>query len=259
MYLLYHVVPMEGKTLNAVLVEQMTATWPAWLGKSFIIAALASSAALLFIAAANRISGGPRVLANMAGDRWMPTRFANLSDRLVTQNGGAADGRGGAGCRSRHTCFDEHTHRAFTASTCYHLQPLATRHGAPLWLDRAKEVKWKRKFFINGVGFLLTTGILISLCHREFFEGGWATLLVTGIFDRRGLWHQTSLRKDAKTSATPQRPSSPHLKWTPRMRRLFPATQCDPKERTAVFLVNGFNGHRPAHAARRHADVSEGL
>ena len=30
---------------------------------------------------------GPRVLANLALDRWMPTKFATLSDRLVTQNG----------------------------------------------------------------------------------------------------------------------------------------------------------------------------
>ena len=34
-----------------------------------------------------RPDDGPRVLANMAVDRWMPTRFASLSDRLVTQNG----------------------------------------------------------------------------------------------------------------------------------------------------------------------------
>ena len=29
-YLLYHVTPVDGKTLNAVLVEKMTATWPHW-------------------------------------------------------------------------------------------------------------------------------------------------------------------------------------------------------------------------------------
>ena len=57
------------------------------LAQGFVIAALASSAALLFIAAQTGFLGGPRVLANMAVDRWMPTRFASLSDRLVTQNG----------------------------------------------------------------------------------------------------------------------------------------------------------------------------
>ena len=86
-YLLYHVEPVDGKTLNAVLFEHMTATWPATPARIFIIAALASSAALLFIAAQTGFFGGPRILANMAVDRWMPTRFASLSDRLVTENG----------------------------------------------------------------------------------------------------------------------------------------------------------------------------
>src|SRR5882757_6866572 len=86
-YLLYHVTPTEGKTLNAVLFESLSVAWPAWLSKTFVIAAMASSAALLLIAAQTGFFGGPRVLANMAVDRWMPTRFATLSDRLVTQNG----------------------------------------------------------------------------------------------------------------------------------------------------------------------------
>ena len=30
---------------------------------------------------------GPRVLANMAHDSWMPRWFANLSERLATHNG----------------------------------------------------------------------------------------------------------------------------------------------------------------------------
>src|SRR5664279_2524487 len=86
-YLLYQVTPVPGETLNAVLFEKITATWPPLLAHGFVIAAMASSAALLFIAAQTGFFGGPRVLANMAVDRWMPTRFATLSDRLVTQNG----------------------------------------------------------------------------------------------------------------------------------------------------------------------------
>src|ERR1700744_1220216 len=86
-YLLYHVEHVEGQTLNAVLFGKITAAWPVSLSHGFVIAAMASSGALLFIAAQTGFFGGPRVLANMAVDRWMPTRFATLSDRLVTQNG----------------------------------------------------------------------------------------------------------------------------------------------------------------------------
>ena len=44
-YLLLGVHPAEGKTLNAVLLEQLTAGWPAWLGSGFVKVALISAAA----------------------------------------------------------------------------------------------------------------------------------------------------------------------------------------------------------------------
>jgi len=86
-YLLFHVTPQEGKTLNAVLFEKMTAGWSVGLGKSFVITAMVSAGALLFIAAQAGFLDGPRVLANMALDRWFPARFASFSDRFVAQNG----------------------------------------------------------------------------------------------------------------------------------------------------------------------------
>ena len=48
---------------------------------------LVSAALLLFVAAQTGFIGGPRVLANMAEDSWLPHRFSHLSERLVTQNG----------------------------------------------------------------------------------------------------------------------------------------------------------------------------
>src|SRR5207253_146559 len=53
----------------------------------FIICTLFAEAVLLFVAAQAGFLGGPRVVANMAVDSWMPHRFAALSDRLTTQNG----------------------------------------------------------------------------------------------------------------------------------------------------------------------------
>ena len=79
--------PPEGKTLNAVLFERLTANWPHGGAFVFILVTLASEAALLFVAAQTGFLDGPRVLSNMALDRWFPTRFATLSDRFVTHNG----------------------------------------------------------------------------------------------------------------------------------------------------------------------------
>src|SRR5262245_59992425 len=48
---------------------------------------LLSEGALLFVAAQTGILDGPRTLAAMAADQWVPKRFGHLSERLVTQNG----------------------------------------------------------------------------------------------------------------------------------------------------------------------------
>jgi hypothetical protein len=239
-YLLYHVTPVTGKTLNAVLFEQMTLAWPPWLGKSFVIAAMASSAALLFIAAQTGFLGGPRVLANMAADRWMPTRFATLSDRLVTQNGVLLMGVAAlivvfftsAAVNILVVLYSINVFITFSLS-----QLGMVRHW---WFDRANTRDWRRKISINGFGLLLTSGILISLCVVKFFEGGWVTLLVTGLLILAAFWVK---RHYAKTQISLQRLNE--LVAAVAIEEAHdhkPAPVCDHDARTAVFLVNGFNG-----------------
>src|SRR5262245_6594611 len=63
-YLLWGVSPVPGKTLNAVLVEKMTAHLP--LGTALAIVTLFSEGILLVVAAQAGFLDGPRVLANMA-------------------------------------------------------------------------------------------------------------------------------------------------------------------------------------------------
>ena len=80
-YLLWDIRHVEGKTMNAVLARSFAGTSP--LGDTFMILVLVSEGALLVVAAQAGFVDGPRVLANMAVDSWMPHRFAALSDRLV--------------------------------------------------------------------------------------------------------------------------------------------------------------------------------
>src|SRR2546428_5450756 len=84
-YLLTNAHPVAGKTLNAVLLQNLFRGWRA--GTAMVIITLLSEAALLVVAAQAGFLDGPRILANMANDSWMPHRFAQLSDRLVTQDG----------------------------------------------------------------------------------------------------------------------------------------------------------------------------
>ena len=243
-YLLYHVVPVKDKTLNAVLFETMTAGWSPGLSRAFVVAAMASSAALLIIAAQTGFFGGPRVLANMAVDRWMPTRLATLSDRLVTQNGVLLMGAAAfavvyfskAAVDVMVVLYSINVFITFSLS-----QLGMVRHW---WMVRGKVPKWRFKIFLNGLGLLLTGGILILLCVAKFDEGGWITLLVTGVLVGISFWvknHYLHTQKKlhrlnelvAAALADDAMMSAPVEKTPP---------PCDPNARTAVLLVNGFNG-----------------
>ncbi|HEY5345852.1 MAG TPA: APC family permease [Verrucomicrobiae bacterium] len=240
-YLLYHVEHVDGKTLNAVLFEKITSAWPAWLSHGFVISAMASSAALLFIAAQTGFLGGPRVLANMAVDRWMPTRFATLSDRLVTQNGVLLMG----GAALLVVLFTEASVEmlvvlySINVFITFSLSQLGmVRHW---WIDRKKEPCWKRKIIINGFGFLLTSGILVSLCIAKFDEGGWATLLVTGVLIGLSFWVKNHYRQTQKKLYRLNELVAAALADAAIVVEKTPPP-CDVNARTAVFLVNGFNG-----------------
>jgi len=244
-YLLYHVTQVEGKTLNAVLFEKMTANWPAGAGHTFVLAAMISSAALLIIAAQTGFFGGPRVLANMAVDRWMPTRLATLSDRLVTQNGvllmgGAAllvVGFTAAAVNVMVVLYSINVFITFSLS-----QLGMVRHW---WLVRHQEPRWRFKICLNGLGLTLTSGILLLLCVAKFDEGGWITLLVTGVLVGIAVWVKSHYKQTQKklhrlnelvaaALADDALAAAPAVDQAP--------APCDPNARTAVLLVNGFNG-----------------
>jgi amino acid transporter len=240
-YLLYSVQPVEGKTLNAVLFERITAAWPAGLGHGFVTVSMLSATALLFIAAQAGFLDGPRVLANMALDRWFPARFASLSDRFVTQNGlllmgGAAllamlATRGAVGL-----LVVLYSINVFITFSCSQLGMV--RHW---WKHRATAPQWKRKLAVNGIGLGATTFILVSLCVVKFHEGGWITLVVTGAVVGFAFFvkhHYQSATADLKRldELVP-------VVELPTFAEANPAgTKRITKGRTAIVLVNGFNG-----------------
>ncbi len=86
--------------MNAILVKKFTESWR--IGgidvsqAGIVVITLVSEGALLFVAAQTGFLDGPRVMANMALDNWMPTQFAALSERLTMRNGVYLHGRRGA-------------------------------------------------------------------------------------------------------------------------------------------------------------------
>ena len=240
-YLLAGVGSQPDKTLNAVLFERLTRGWPGATGLGFVVVTLASEAALLFVAAQTGFLDGPRVLANMALDRWFPTRFANLSDRFVTQNGvlliGAAAlvmmvlTRGSVALLV--VLYSINVFITFSLS-----QLGMVRHW---WNERRAERSWKKKLAINGAGLLLTGFILISLSAVKFHEGGWITLLATGILIGTAFAikrHYTRVSRQLRRLDE----IVPAADLAARSARPPEGAAPDPKAKTAVLFVNGFNG-----------------
>ncbi len=238
-YLLFSVAPEQGKTLNAVLFANITADFGV-PGQWFVLVTLVSEAALLFVAAQAGFVDGPRVLANLAQDRWLPTRFALLSDRLVTQNGILL--MGGAALvlmLVSHGSVDLlivlYSINVFITFTLSQLGMV--RHW---WQARGREQGWGKGLALNGVGLALTGFILVSVTVVKFDEGGWATLLVTGLLAACAMYirrHYAGvgrmLRKlDGLVEATEDVELGP----------IQPLPAPEAGERVAVLLVGGFNG-----------------
>ena len=71
--------------MNALLSDAVFSDWP--LGNGLALVTIFSEGMLLVVAAQAGFVDGPRVMANMAIDFWLPRRFAALSERLTMQNG----------------------------------------------------------------------------------------------------------------------------------------------------------------------------
>jgi amino acid transporter len=180
-YMLFDVQLDTHKTLNAVLLDNVTASWSPFWAKGFVLITLISEAALLLVAAQTGFIDGPRIMANMAIDHWFPKRFASLSDRLVTMNGVLLMGiasvilmiisKGSVALLV--VLYSINVFITFTIS-----QIGMVRHW---WLIRKEQLPWKRKLAINGIGLILTSLILFSVVILKFREGGWVTLLITGV------------------------------------------------------------------------------
>lgn len=242
-YILFNVRDTPGKTMNAILFESLTASWGGFYGVGFVWITLFSEAVLLFIAAQTGFLDGPRVLANMALDKWLPTKFAMLSDRLVTEKGILVMGIASlvmmlASNGSVDFLIVLYSINVFITFTLSQLGMV--KHW---WEQRGTEKQWFKKLMINGIGLTLTTFILISVLILKFNEGGWVTMVITGVlvlgaFFIKNHYNKTASilkRLDVIVEAAVLTGSDVHDSTTP-------APVYDRKAKTAAILVNGFNG-----------------
>lgn len=180
-YLLYGVTPIHGKTLNGVLLDAISSEMPAWFGALFSPVALFTEAALLIMAAQSGFLAGPRIIANMAADRWVPSKFANLSDVFVIRHGVLLIT--GASFALMAYTLGQVGYLVVLYSLAVFITYTLSQLGMIVhWAkERMYHRHWLKGLIINGIGFSLTASILISLVVLKFAEGAWLTLVVIAV------------------------------------------------------------------------------
>ncbi len=238
-YLLTGSRPHPTKVMNAVLADRVFGAWTVGgfsIGPILVVVTLVSAGCLLFVAAQTGFLDGPRILANMATDSWAPRRFAQLSDRLVTNNGIWL-----MGLAAFATLIYTHgavslllVMYAINVFLTFTLTLLGmTRHW---WVERGTR-GWVRNFLLQLTGLLLCGSILVVTIYEKFGEGGWVTVVVT-----------------ATVIAAAFAVKRHYLKVREQLSRLddqllnlplhhdAPAEAIPRDEPVAVLLVNGFSG-----------------
>ncbi len=236
-YLLWRVEPVEGRTMNAVLVERVAAGIPG--AGIFVALTLFSEGALLVAAAQAGFIDGPRVLANMAVDSWMPHRFASLSDRLTTQNGILLMG-GSALLALLYTRGNVGHLVVMYSINVFVTFSLSMFAMLRFWLGRrGQRPEWWRRGALFAAGFALCVTILGITVFEKFAQGGWITLVVTGLLVATCLavrrhyaaceQHLEQLFREL--GDLPLNPPAPGEAPLP-----------DPKQLTAAILVSSYGG-----------------
>jgi amino acid transporter len=200
-YLLWRVSPVEGKTMNAVLTEKFVEGWGT-PGKVFVWLTLVSEGALLVVAAQAGFVDGPRVLANMAVDSWMPRRFAAFSDRLTTQNGILLMGLASLAALlyTKGNVDEIVVMYSINVFLTFSLSMIAMlRHS---WQTRHERQYWLRRVALFSASTILCLTILVITIVEKFLLGGWITLLVTGLVIALAFlirWHYNTLTAKLNT------------------------------------------------------------
>src|SRR5216684_157803 len=183
LYLLWNVSPEEGQTLNAVTFRAILGSfgWESPVAENaMLLLVLALEGGLLLVAANTGFLGGPAVLANMAGDSWLPHHYHYLSTRLVTQKGIQLMGLAAFGI------LIVTGGRVALLVVLYSINVFLTFSLSLLglciywWHARRDDRRWLHRIALSCLGLVVTGSILLVTLVEKFAEGGWMTVVITG-------------------------------------------------------------------------------
>ncbi len=239
-YLLTGARPQPNKVMNAVLAENVFGSWSLGalhIGTALVVLTLVSAGCLLFVAAQTGFLDGPRILANMATDSWAPHRFAQLSDRLVTNNGIWLMGLAAVATLVYTHGSVSHllVMYAINVFVTFSLTLLGmVRH----WYEARGEPGRAHNLALVLFGFVLCASILVVTIYEKFFEGGWVTVVVTSSLISLAFL----VRRHYNRVREQLRRLDDTLLNIPIRKHAEPQTPIPREEPVAVMLVSGFSG-----------------
>lgn len=241
LYLLWNASHSPGQTLNAVvfksIIDHLDLGGP-FANATGLLIVLILEAGLLFVAANTGFLGGPAVLSNMAADSWVPRQFRQLSSRLVAQNGILLMGFAALGVLlwSKGSVallvvlYSINVFLTFSIS----LYGLCVYW----WQNRGSPGIRRRRLLLSATGLLVTSSILCVLVVEKFMEGGWVTLLITGVVIGLCLairWHYDETREQLRKIDALFSSKGP-------LEEIANPPPLDPQKPTAVFFVGKNRG-----------------
>jgi amino acid transporter len=191
----------------------------------------------LIVAAQAGFIDGPRVLANMARDSWLPHWFGNLSERLATHNGVLVMGLSGL------AALIGTQGRVSTLVIMYSINVFVTfslsmigmsRHW---WDERGRNPLWRQRLALFIAGAIVCLAILSVTVYEKIEEGGWITITVTGACV--GLCLLIRRHYESVSGRLKKLNELLHLVTPP---GAPVAAEPDPKLPTAAVLVGGYSG-----------------
>ncbi|MBV8200293.1 MAG: KUP/HAK/KT family potassium transporter, partial [Acidobacteria bacterium] len=238
-YLLLNAHHVEGKTMNAILAENVFGSWRVDgmpLGYWLVLVTLISEGLLLIVAAQAGFIDGPRVMANMATDSFFPHRFAALSEQLTMQNGVLLMGAAALGMLL-YTRGNIQTLVYMYSINVFLTFTLSQLSMSRFWWAKRGETRRRRHVILHGIALVMCASILVITLVERFTHGGWVTVVITSTFvllcyliqahyerAKAGLRQLDDVLGSLPTTGEPN---------------LAPL---DPKAPTAVLLVSEFNG-----------------
>ena len=235
---LFHLREQTGRTMNDLVIEWFaTSTLPAPLAQVFRWITVLAEATLLIVAAQAGFIGGPKCLANMAHDSWVPHWFGSLSERLASHNGILLIGA------SSLAALWANSGKVSDLIIMYSINVFVTftlsMIGMTLhWYHhRGKHPLWRRRVALFAFGTLLCGSILLVTVTFKFREGAWKTIVVTGV-----VWVTALLIRHYYRRVTSRLKGLDESLGTIEVQGEPNLAPPDSEAHTAVILVGGYSG-----------------